>query len=766
MEALTLTRVELALGSVVERLRALGAAAIYIPSQLASDESPNLASGEATVVTGLLTSSLETEVILREDYPATFVGAPTRGVRGPLPEGRMSTTLDGSAQYLTAPGYVSAYVQQVTSFSPYGARLTGLSLVVLYKGGSAGEPLMCRSVGSNGKYGLFTDAFELNEGNRTGTQFTFPDASDADWTLLVVSMSHISGKSVWKDGVSLTLSGGITSSGSSIFCEADTGTLYIGRDVAGTDFFTGTIALAAFVPAPLDQDDVDALYAATQWTDVSSDVAGWAPVECEYGLPGDRPDDLVARTGELALTLKNAANNSAGLVGYYSPGHANCRAGFGAGIPIRFSLGYAGTTYYKFRGRVDSIGPAAGLRGALGTRVRAVDWFEEPALSPLPRLATETNLRADDGLQMVLDGMAQPPAFVDFDQGRDTFPYLFDTAPGSNSPAIGEITRLVRSERGFLYPVGDTAGGGTLRFENRHTRPLSDAFAATLDNTMFEIEAGRSRRDIITATTVTIHPRRIDIAATTVLYELADSVAPRIGPGQTIQWRAGYRDPDSPISRIAGTNIVTPVASTDYVMNTAEDGSGTDVTADVTVEFEHAGVYGVFRITNNTNTDAYVTTLQIRGKGLYQYADLLLKASDVGMLAKYGENHVAIDMAYQTDPNVGQGVADWVRALWSVEATGVSRLSFLANKSSALMTAALAVEPGQRVAVREDVTGITDVVDGANVGYFVHRVRYSLADGGLLRVSWTLAPADRERFWILDEVGASELDETTRWAYA
>lgn len=764
---LTSHRLELGLSSLARHLRALGAHAIVIPSQLVSEESPNLASGSATVITGYGVNTTTLQTIRREDYPATFVGSPTRGVRGPLPDGRMASTFNGSSQYITVPGMVSAHGAMVTSYSPLAGRTGPYSLVVLFKGGIAGEPLLCRSV--VGKYGLFTDAFGGGIDTRASAGATFPNASDpSNWVLLVATNGHGVTATVWKNGVSQTLTG--TVGGKFELPDADQGTLYVGRDGVGGDFFTGTIALAAFIPREVSQADVDALYAATQWTDVgpagSDDVLSTSPITWETGLPGDGPDDLVARAGSLAFSLNNAQDNSAGLLGYYSPGHANCRSGFSGSIPVRVSLTYGGQTYYKFRGRVSSIQPTAGQYGARDTRVTAFDWFKEAAASPMASIPTETNLRADEGLELLLDGMAQPPAFIEFDQGIDTFPYLFDAAPSGTTPVLAEANRIVQSERGGLYHVGDTVGGGTVRFENRHRRALIDGtFAALLDNAMYELDAARDRDAILTAVTVIIHPRRVDAAATTVLYSL-QGVTPRIGPGERIRWAAQYSDPDSPSVSVGATNLVAPAAGVDYVMNSAEDGSGSDATASCTVTFEHGGIRGFFIITNTSTADVFVRTLQVRGKGIYQYADLECRSEDVGKLDDYGENHAQLDMPYQSDPNVGQGIADQVQNVWSQEITGISRLSFVANESDALMLAALRVEPGDRVGIREAVTGVTDVVDGANVGYFVQRVRYSLEAAGILRVTWTLAPADRERFWILDEVGSSELDETTRLAYA
>ena len=72
------------------------------------------------------------------------------------------------------------------------------------------------------------------------------------------------------------------------------------------------------------------------WTDIGPDVLG--PVRGRYGISDVGPDASVASTGELAFDLDNSAQNSGGVLGWYSPNHASVRSGWTFGIPIQWVL--------------------------------------------------------------------------------------------------------------------------------------------------------------------------------------------------------------------------------------------------------------------------------------------------------------------------------------------------------------------------------------------------------------------------------------------
>jgi hypothetical protein len=67
------------------------------------------------------------------------------------------------------------------------------------------------------------------------------------------------------------------------------------------------------------------------------------------------------------------------------------------------------------------------------------------------------------------------------------------------------------------------------------------------------------------------------------------------------------------------------------------------------------------------------------------------------------------------------------------------------------MTAALAGEPGTRIGITDDVTGITD-------DYFIAGVEMTLKPGKVIPTKWHLQRAYDSQYWIL---GTHKLDTTT-----
>ena len=66
------------------------------------------------------------------------------------------------------------------------------------------------------------------------------------------------------------------------------------------------------------------------------------------------------------------------------------------------------------------------------------------------------------------------------------------------------------------------------------------------------------------------------------------------------------------------------------------------------------------------------------------------------------------------------------------------------------MTQALAREPGDKIALAETVTGLTNSSGGAEVAYFIQGVRLTVRPRNIIDVSWPLAPADAQSAWILE----------------
>ena len=115
------------------------------------------------------------------------------------------------------------------------------------------------------------------------------------------------------------------------------------------------------------------------WTDVSADLMLNPPPSVDYGIPGAGPLDLTAETGRFSFALNNGQGNSANLLGYYSPEHANVRSGFALGIGVRCRTYANSVLRTKFVGKLDFIDPMFGQYRERKTLCMAVDWLDEAA---------------------------------------------------------------------------------------------------------------------------------------------------------------------------------------------------------------------------------------------------------------------------------------------------------------------------------------------------------------------------------------------------
>jgi hypothetical protein len=492
------------------------------------------------------------------------------------------------------------------------------------------------------------------------------------------------------------------------------------------------------------------------WTNVWGDTRTSVPVRLQYGIGGTGPADRVADTGTLTFALDNSEANSAGLLGYYAPGHANARSGFEVGIPVRLHIAYSGTAYFKFVGTLVDITPEAGQKRGRRTFCTAVDWMDEAANQRIRLLPTQVDQRGDQLVTTILANMTKQPTATSLATGQDTFPYALDNSRDERFTPLTEFQRIAMSELGFIFVKGDTSTGGVLVFQDRHARPSSGAAAYTLNDTMVELRASRTRDKVYNRVKVATHPRVVDAAATTVLYTLTGT--PLVAAGATINIQGQYRDPNQRALRVGGKEMVAATATTDYTMNSAADGSGSNLTANFTVTATYGGNSVSYAVANTGATAGYITLLQARGKGVYDYAPLIAEAIDSTSRTAYGENVLEVDMPMQEELEVGQNAADYLVQAWGSPLTLVDTVEFWANASDALTLAALGAEPSTRVTLTETATGV-------DRDFFINGISLTITAPDFIRAAWKVTPTDPWGVWLLGITGASELGETTRLGY-
>jgi hypothetical protein len=184
--------------------------------------------------------------------------------------------------------------------------------------------------------------------------------------------------------------------------------------------------------------------------------------------------------------------------------------------------------------------------------------------------------------------------------------------------------------------------------ENVYTLP-----ASRFMDTGHEYEYGRT---ICNKVEVTLYPRTVGSAGT----ELARSASAfrlRAGENRVVTLR--YRDPDAPEGTCSATTIITPVASTDYTANAAQDGSGADLTSSLSVAVENRTSAAVLTINNQGTADLYVTLLKIRGTPLTARQPLTLTSVDAQSIYDYGQQSQSMTIAGVDDAELVQQYADY-----------------------------------------------------------------------------------------------------------
>jgi len=478
------------------------------------------------------------------------------------------------------------------------------------------------------------------------------------------------------------------------------------------------------------------------WTDISVDVRLDSTLICRYGISGNGPNDRIADIGTLTFLLDNSKNNSGGVTGYYSPEHGSVRSGFAEGIGVRLTIS-DGTLRYKFRGTLISVDPMPGLGNAQFTQCIAVDWIDEASRQKVTGVAAQAGKRADQLITTIVANITRQPGATSYAAGSVEFPYALDDLKDEETSALEALRRVVDSDLGWLFVRGDTAQGGTLEFQDRRTRQNAGASAISISHAMLDMAAVRKREVIFNRVKVVVHPRKVDSEATTVLYALDQSNPPAIAAGETITLVGQYRDPAQLATRVGGTDMVTPVSFTDYAF-----GSGpgdVSLTANLGIVATYGGNGVTYALTNNGSVAGYVTLLQARGRGLYDFSPLTLEASDAASKTAYGEQVLTLDMPYESNVTNGQSYADYYLSNLKDPRTYLDSLSFIADQSTALMTAALSGEPGDLVTVSEAVTGL------ASIDYFINGVTLTIGYQGLIECRWVLAPRiDIGSYWVLE----------------
>lgn len=689
----------------------------------------------------------------------TYVGAGfTRAVPFTVPEGALGATFAGS-EYVEVPDDVLSTGRNMSAAGG------SLDVTVMIKTSQNDATLRCiaqkqetNSTGigwhvahQNGqiRFALYTSGSPSEVFN-----FARGSISDGEEHRVHCCYEPEQGRArIFIDGVQ----SGTTVTGVTTEPEYSAATLRVGMFNNGAGGFIGTLCYV-MVGREGNPDLSSQLEPTLDWTDVTEDVLiTQMPVSWRRGIFGTGVQDNVAGPGTMTFALDNGDTNTLGLLGAYTVGHENCRAGFKAGIPVRLTIRYDGEDYVKFRGFIKAADPVPGEHGELYTSVTCVDWMHVAMRAFTSALPIQISKASDTLFGIVVDGAERPPAAIEFNQGSEDFPFAFDSSQGEDDAPMSEFVRIMASERGYAYLRGD----GTLVDESRTVRQIETDLAATftfqhgLDPT-YDVDR------IINLVRATFYPRRADSAATTVLASLPTEQSEHfVPPGGVVEIESAYRDPAQKLSRVGGTDMEDPTPSTDFTMHANADGTGTVLTSQFTVEAVDGGNLVRWRVENtSTTTGGYITKLQARGRGLYHEEAQTVLSRDDDSIREHGERPLKINLPYVSSMSSALGIANMILGFFSQQERVIPvATTLLANYNDQTMRDVLARDIGHRIGLEEPVTAI-DTNDGM-LGFYIQSEEGTIEPGDIVRVKLGLSLPLPTGAWVVGEEGFAEVGETT-----
>ena len=221
-----------------------------------------------------------------------------------------------------------------------------------------------------------------------------------------------------------------------------------------------------------------------------------------------------------------------------------------------------------------------------------------------------------------------------------------------------------------------------------------------------------------------------------------------------------YTDPDSKAKKITFKNLDPDhaVANTDYKMSANLDGSGTDLIADLSVDFTYSADVTTVDLENTGSTRGYVY-LQVRGVGIRVFDTVSKVFKDQTSIDAYGVKKLKIDAPYQDDPVIGDVFAPIVLRTRKDEVTETPWIEYFTD-SDFRRQVFFRMQTGKRFQIKETVGGIDGDYSVTGISWslienledvgaiikskiYVKRAQYDLFEF----IKWDITPLDSGVGW-------------------
>lgn len=460
----------------------------------------------------------------------------------------------------------------------------------------------------------------------------------------------------------------------------------------------------------------------------------------------DKPEDRVAAVGWCQITLDNSTKR-------FSPGYA---AGplHGKLLPrrlVRVRATTNGSSYWLFYGWIDKIEPAGGSWSTGEVVLHCVDGI---ALLQQKKIGVvyATEKSDSDAVAAVVAATYTPPA-TDYGEvfAEGMLTHYGRTWKPEETTAFDAILQICQATWARFF-IG--RNGVTILEQRTVLMSQEPSVVLTLDDEPVDtLDVVLDTDNIINDVQVIVYPVET-IASTTVLWQSRSSIM--VAPGESREVVASFHDEQG--ERCGAVNVVTPAATTDYLINEKADGTGFDYTgtSSMSMTTVKEATRAIITLTNNAIGNLYWTKLQIRGKPIITYDPVIVTRESTSSQAIYQKRARVLDLPMQADPVFGFSLASYLVDRFRTPILRAERM-FIRGRDvlNGVNLFSLAVM---------NWIEIIDSQSGLDAVHLIRAVEYDLGPG-VYSITYYCERADDRVYFTLDVVGRSELDSNARLGF-
>ena len=296
-----------------------------------------------------------------------------------------------------------------------------------------------------------------------------------------------------------------------------------------------------------------------------------------------------------------------------------------------------------FTGTIQDIVPDSALAG------RATISCEDGIrfLDQTASLDVMASVRVDEIVPSILAEINWPSAWgYDIDIGAEIKRYWWM----DRENALNALHNLVTSELSALWLGGD----GKLKVRSRYTAATEVASLSTSDFVLGSIETPRPWEMVRNSLRTNVYPPVLVTAVE--VWRWGETV--QIDAGDSLDVWASFTYNDV---SVAVQNFVTPVATTDYLANSASDGSGTNLTSNISVSVG-ALFSGSAKLTiaNSGASAAWITLLRTRADAITVPAETFVEFEDATSIERYQRRTFELTSRWFQDSDAAQSITDYL----------------------------------------------------------------------------------------------------------